>query len=648
MRLANATEASRLFRLRLIYVPYRFLSKGASRRAAMMLCGLVIGMAIFSTRAIAQVDTGAISGTVRDKSGAVLPGAQVTLTNQGTNLAASTKSDANGFYTFTPVQIGTYTVSTEYQGFEKVVHPNIVVNVQQHVVVDFTLAPGKAVESVQVIAQPSGLQTESASVGEVVGSKQINDLPLNGRNYFFLAQLAPGVTFSQQDNRGEASNGRFVANGVPPTQNNYLLDGIDNNTNINTVQNGKDFVILTSIDALAEFKVQTSDYSAEFGRGAGAVINATTKSGTNRFHGDLWEFIRNDALDANDYFLNAAGRTRPEFRRNQFGFTAGGPLYVPHLYNGKNKTFLFGSYEGTRIRQGSLFSTTVPTLAEGSSGYTDFSNLISGQSGSQTDLLGRDLPLGTILDPATTRPVTQGQTDPVTGLPATATGYVRDPFPNNVIPANRIDPNAVKLLQLLPAPNVPGIFNNYLSTPIFQENINQINARVDQIIGDHDQAFARFSWTHDDRVRPGPFPGIADGSNPLNDASLHDHSLGAALSETHTFSATLVNEARLGLSREHALFVQPYANTLGIPQQYGIQGIPQVSDNGGLPMIEIGSLTTFGSPWYVPSDKYSTTYQFTENLTKVKGAHTLRAGFEAQHILCPVRSAALCTRADGL
>ena len=283
------------------------------------------------------------------------------------------------------------------------INPDIVVNVQQHVVVDFRLVPGTAVQSIQVNARQSDLQTESASVGQVVGSAQINSLPLNGRNYFFLAQLGRGVTFAQQDARGEASNGRFVANGVPPEQNNYLLDGIDNNTNINTVQNGKDFVILTSIDALSEFKVQTSNYSAEFGRGAGAVINATTKSGTNRFHGDLWEFIRNDALDANDYFLNAAGKKRPEFRRNQFGFTSGGPLYVPHLYNGKNKTFLFGSYEGTRIRQGSLFSSTVPTLAEGSSGYTNLADLIPGQSGSQTDLLGRVLPLGTILDPATTR-----------------------------------------------------------------------------------------------------------------------------------------------------------------------------------------------------------------------------------------------------
>src|SRR5580698_6057435 len=199
MRLVNATGANRLFRLRSMCAPSEFLSKGAVRRAAMMLCGLVIGMAIFSTKTLAQVDSGAISGTVRDQSGAVLAGAQVTSTNQGTNLTTSTKSDANGFYTFAPVQIGTYTIATEYQGFEKVIHPDIVVNVQQHVVIDFNLIPGTAVQSVQVTAKQSDLQTENASVGQVVGSAQINNLPLNGRNYFFLAQLAPGVTFSQQD-----------------------------------------------------------------------------------------------------------------------------------------------------------------------------------------------------------------------------------------------------------------------------------------------------------------------------------------------------------------------------------------------------------------------------------------------------------------
>jgi TonB dependent receptor len=249
--------------------------------------------------------------------------------------------------------------------------------------------------------------------------------------------------------------------------------------------------------------------------------------------------------------------------------------------------------------------------------------------------LGRAFPLGTIFDPATTRSITRGHADPVTGLIAENSGYVRDPFPGNIIPAGRLDANALKLLQLLPEPNAPGIFNNYISTPTFRENIDQFAIRADQILADRDQIFFRFSWVHDDRVRPGPFPGIADGSNPLNDASLQDHSLGGALSETHTFSSSLINEVRAGLSRERALFVQPYADTMGIPEQYGIQGIPQEPLNGGLPMISVGTLTTFGSPYYVPSDKYSTTYQIADNVTKIVGSHSFRAGAELQHIVSP-------------
>jgi hypothetical protein len=583
-----------------------------------------------------QVDTGAILGTIKDQSGAVIPRAKIALRNDGTNFYTSTQTGTDGSYILTPVRIGTYTVTAEFQGFHGEVRPHIVVNVQQQVVVDFTLVPGSETQMIEVTAEPGLLQTQNASVSQVVSSTAINNLPLNGRNYFFLAQLSPGVTFSQQDARGEESNGRFAANGTPPTQNNYLLDGLDNNTNINTVQNGKDFVVRTPIDALAEFKVQTLDYSAEFGRGAGAVLNATTKSGTNSFHGDMWEFLRNDALDATDFFLNAANKPKGAFRRNEFGFTAGGPVYIPHIYNGRNKTFIFGDYQGTRIAQANVFSSTVPTLAEQESGYTNFSDLIPAQSGSRTDILGRSFPSGTIFDPATTRSVTNGQADPVTGLVATANGFVRDPFSENTIPGGRIDSNAVKLLELLPAPNQPGIFNNYISDPTFTEGINQFDVRVDEIVSGHDQIFGRYSYVHDNRIRPGPFPGYADGSNPLNDASLQDHSLSTMLSETHTFSPTLINEARIGVSRERANFLQPYANVTGIPQQFGIQGVPQTSENGGLPYFSVGSFSNFGAPYYIPSDKYSTVYQLTENLTKVHASHGFKAGVEIQDIRQPL------------
>ena len=207
-------------------------------------------------------------------------------------------------------------------------------------------------------------------------------LPLNGRNYYFLAQLAAGVTFGQAGTRNEDLNGRFTANGLRATQNDYLLDGIDNNSSIISVQNGKDYVIQNPIDALSEFKIQTNNYNAEFGRAAGAVLNATVKSGTNELHGDVWEFIRNDVLDANDYFLNHAGKGRPEFQRNQFGFTLGRPgSPAPPLQRPQSRTFFFGDYEGTRVNQGNQITGTVPTALENSSGFTNFSDLLSLQSG---------------------------------------------------------------------------------------------------------------------------------------------------------------------------------------------------------------------------------------------------------------------------
>jgi len=580
-----------------------------------------------------QVDTGSISGIIKDASGAVVPGAKVTLTNEGTSLVRLTTSSGNGGYAFSPVTIGTYTITAGLAGFQTVVRAGITVSVQQQAVVNFTLQPGQVSQSVTVTGATQLLQTQNASVGQVIGATAINNLPLNGRNYFFLAQLTTGVTSGQQDARGENSNGRFSANGTRPTDNNYILDGADDNTTLIAVQNGHDFVVRPPVDAIEEFKVQTNNYSAEFGRAAGAVLNATLKSGTNKFHGDLWEFLRNDKLDAADFFENAANKKKGEFRQNQFGVTAGGPLVVPHLYDGKNKTFIFGDYEATRIRQGNVFVSTVPTAAERASGFTDFSSLLAGQSGSRTDALGRSFASGTIFDPATTRLVTAGQMDPVSGIVAAQSGYVRDPFQGNIIPQGRLDPNAIKLLNLLPAPNGPGIFNNYTSSPVFQENVNSFDVRVDQILTDRDQVFVRYSFRQDNRIRPGPFPGFADGSDSLNDASLNDRAQSAVASWTRTFSPTVVNVARAAISREHALFLQPFGNQLGIPEQFGIQGVPQVAENGGLPRFDVGSITRFGSFGYIPSDKTGTVPQFSDDFTKVFSKHTVKAGFQYQHVI---------------
>jgi hypothetical protein len=370
--------------------------------------------------AFGQVDEGAITGTVMDSSGAVIPNADVTLLNTDQGITLQTKSTGSGGYTFSPVRQGNYTITVTAKGFAKTTQKNVHVDVAQVLQVNVQLKLGSATETVEVTTAPPLMQTEEASVGQVVGSEEVNALPLNGRNFTFLAQLGAGMQTPQADTRGNAASGAFSANGLRPAQNNYLLDGIDNNSNAVDFLNGTNFVILPPLDAIQEFKVQTADFSAELGRSAGAVLNATVKSGTNSLHGAVWEFFRNDKLDAADWFEDNSGIAKGELRLNQFGGTVGGPII-------KNKFFFFGDYEGKRRVQGNTASgLSVPTAAERSSSYTDLSDRINGTA--RPDALGRLIIPGTVLDPATTRSVTAGTVDPVSGLQATTTGYVRDPF----------------------------------------------------------------------------------------------------------------------------------------------------------------------------------------------------------------------------
>ncbi len=588
----------------------------------------VILVCLGSPAIYAQLESGAILGTVTDQSRAVIPGAKVILTNEETGFTVSTITASGGTYAFTPIKIGTYAVSAEFRGFETSVRPHITVNVQQQVVVDFSLRPGLETQTVEVTSGVPLLQVQNASVGQVVDGKQVNDLPLNGRNFTFLAQLSAGVTTMQQDSRGFGASGGFSANGVRSESNNYLLDGIDNNNDSQDFLNGTFYVALPPVDAIAEFKVETANYSAEFGRAGGAALNATLKSGTNQFHGDLWEFLRNDKLDAADFFTNAAGLGKGEFRQNQFGFTAGGPIR-------RNKTFIFGDYQGTRIRQALVYQKTVPTALMRSSGYNDLSDLFTQSTGSVTDALGRTFRVGQIFDPATTRAVTAGQVDPVTGVKAVSTGYVRDPFPGNLIcpanPCGRIDQNAVKLLNLYPSPNLPGIFNNYASAPIQSLTGDSFDVRADQNFSEHDQMFARMSYTRNPRFIPGPFPGVADGGS-FNGGDQTVGTRNAALSETHSFSPTLINSFRFSFGRVHTLFAPTTVDQLGIPAQFGIQGIPQVPLNGGLPQFSITGLAPIGQSTYTPINEWDDTWEVADSLTKVYKSHTLKAGFEGIYL----------------
>ncbi len=579
----------------------------------------------------AQVDMGSISGIVRDPSGAGIPYAKVVLTNEDTNIAVSTTTGSDGEYTFSLVKIGHYSVSASGTGFQTVQQKNVTLDVQQKINLDISLVLGQTTETVVVNEAPPALQTQDASVGQVIEEREVKSLPLNGRNFTFLAQLSAGVTQDQADTRGLGQSGSFAANGLRPAQNNYLLDGLDNNANLVDFLNGTAYAVRPPVDAIQEFKVETNDYSAEMGRSAGAVLNATIKSGSNQYHGSAWEFLRNDKFDAANFFENSGGIPKGKYRQNQFGATFGGPIR-------KDKTFFFMDYEGTRIRQAVPLTSTVPTALERSSGYTNLSELLT-QGGTRTDVLGRTFALGQVFDPSTTRAVTCGVADPVSGTTApcgtnpagTQLGFVREAFPGNIIPAGRLDPNAIKLLNLYPSPNLPGLFNNFAANPALSNNVDQFDVRVDHSFSQKDNIFGRLSFQEVPTFLPGPFGGIADGGSFASGDQLAK-SWNSVISETHAFSPTLINEVRAGYNRIASSRLQPNANTPGIPEQFGIGGVPQADSNGGLGTFFISGLNQLGSNQFLPSIELSTTSQVTDNLTKSLGRHTIKVGFQFQRL----------------
>jgi hypothetical protein len=601
--------------------------------------------------AYAQVDTGSIVGNVADASGASVPGATLTIADEATGRTQIQQSGQDGSYIFSPLKIGFYTLTVAKTGFETSVQNHIEVTVQGHLEINPKLQVGAVTQEVQVNSTGPILETQSSSIQQLVDQKVINDLPLNGRNAAFLAQLSAGVTISQNDSRNLQASGSFTANGSRRTQNDYLLDGMDDNVAIADLVNQAQFVVLPPPDALREFTVQTSDYSAEFGHAAGAVLNVTTKSGSNAFHGDLWEFLRNDFFDAKDYFVLSTQR-KPEFRLNQFGGTFGGPVVIPHLYNGHDKSFFFVDYQGTRIVQGKTYTETVPTAAENKNGFTNLQDLISLQTGTKTDLLGRVFPSGTVFDPATSRPVTANQVDAVSGLTPTSSGDVRDPFYTGVllgmtnftgasaeallnqIPSTRINSNAVALLDLLPAPTSSALTNNYTASPAATTGINSFDTRFDEVFSAKDSAFARYSYVYNNQFQPSPFPGVADGGASRPGTGWTE-SQNEALSETHVFTPKLVLEVRAGYSRVADLRIQNDANVLGIPTQYGIQGIPQIPTNGGLPTLSFGALSSMGAAGTLPSSKASDIFQISGNLSIDRGRNQIRVGSEYQYIAAP-------------
>jgi outer membrane receptor protein involved in Fe transport len=557
------------------------------------IIGCLLLVSLFSSlAAYGQTDTASIVGTVVDASGATLPNAVVTLVNLGTNLKTVAKTDSAGNYIATPLKIGNYSVAVEVQGFKGVTRTGIVLQVQDRLRVDFTLQVGSVSEQITVRDAAPLLQSESSALGNVIESQQIADLPLNGRDYTQLVALTTGVTKIAESGIGltggsaTASNGNaggaFAVNGTRGLLNNFILDGIDNNSNDNGAQ-----VLKTSVDAIQEFKVQTSNYSAEFGRSGGAVINATIKSGTNGFHGTVFDFLRNDVLDARGYFEQPDDKKAP-FRQNQFGFTFGGPIK-------RNKIFFFTDYQGTRIGTAVTDISTVPTLAELNG---DFSAIQS-----------------QIYDPNTTT-IVNGQA-------------VRAPFPGNIIPANRFDPIAHNMLLLYPAPNVPGaLSHNYIANDPGSINIDQGDGRGDYVINQSQQLFGRFSISHTNKFQQPPLPGLADGGNGTQGISF-DSTRGLAVGHTWAIRPTMVNDVRVGFNRDHYTNGLPAYGLNVPPADLTVPGVPDNPAFNGLTLFQIsGGFRRLGFPGFAPTVSASQEIQYGDTLSIIHGKHSLKIGVQ--------------------
>jgi hypothetical protein len=549
------------------------------------LLALAVLFSLIPKPAAGQAVTGTILGRVADTSGAIIPGAKVTVTQTETGFSRTLITDSKGEYTAPSIPTGTYTITGELTGFKTVSLNNVHLGVDQKLKLDLKLDVGQMTETVEIQAETPLLQTSSSDLGATIDEEQIKMLPLNGRNFVSLTRTIPGVLRAPPganiDGAGSlawrASAG-FSANGQRARDNNYLLDGVDNNeTWLQTV------VIFPSVDALDEFKIQTSTYSAEFGKSLGGVVNLQIKSGSNTFHGSAFDFNRNDAFDANNFFNNKAGRAKPDFKQNQFGGTLGGPIV-------KDKTFFFASYQGLRIDQGQTDLSTVPTDAMRAGDFSAINRIIY---------------------------------DPLTGLP----------FPGNIIPANRFDPASKNVLdQLYPAANIAGtkspsgqVINNYLINPTLQREDNQIDAKIDQVVSPSNRFFVRYSFQKTHRNLPATLPhGDAGTTFGAGDGNIKAQ--GLAVNDSHTFNPSLLNEFRFGWT-SIKFFMTPIDYGTNPAEAVGIPGInlgdPSTS---GMTQLIFQNIRNLGANSNQPLITNQNDFQIYDNLTKISGRHTFKLG----------------------
>lgn len=558
-------------------------------------------LSLFAMPLAAQ--TGGLSGNVKDPSGASVANATVTLTNQATNVRQSQNTGSAGTFAFPQVQPGSYRLEAEAAGFKKFIQTDIAIEVQQQASIDPVLQIGDTTESVQVTAETPLLQPNTSSLGQVVNNRSIMELPLIGRNTLALVVLTAGTVpmgaFGGIPARTNAYNqGYFSTNGSQVLTNETLMDGIPANA---ALFNAPAYVPV--VDGVEEFKVQTNSFSAEFGRTGGGVVNIVTKSGTNLLHGTAYDFYRNNHLDANNFFNNLNNRPLPFNNMNQFGGTVGGPIVLPHIYNGHDKTFWFFGYEGLRERRGLTQVETVPTQAQLAGNFKGGPIIYD--------------PLSTVPDPA--RP---GQ-------------YLRTPFENNVIPASRIDAVAAKVRGYYPAPNATGTAsgaNNFIGNGAAPNSQNQYTGRIDHSITASQRIFARVSWSD---VQRGAVDFFGTGAGWINPGGggvpLVFGARNAALDYTNAITPTLLLDMRYGFVRQFVTKVPQLTGidltSVGFPSSFANQtfwdALPAFQPSGYQPIAAATSDLIH---------RFDNTHSMAASLTKVLQTHTMKMGADYRFI----------------
>ncbi|MEO7145300.1 MAG: TonB-dependent receptor, partial [Bryobacteraceae bacterium] len=541
-----------------------------------------------------QVSTGTITGAVEDSSGAVIQNAEISVKQTDTSEIRAARTNGSGEFNVPFLQPGNYAVTAAVRGFKTQTLSGITLRVDQTANLRIRLDIGASTETVEVTGGAPLVDSATSSLGQVIENKQILDMPLNGRNPFALGLLSGNTT----PMFGMGSNLPFIAGGGRFSANEITLDGVDDNTVSNAGAIGRNGIaFVPSVDAVQEFKVKTSTFSAEFGHAAGAIVNATIKNGTNEFHGVLFEFLRNNALDANNYLSNAASQPRAAFHQNQFGFALGGPVLIPKVYNGRNRTFFFADYQGTRqnTAAGRSITDVPPAVLRGG----DFSSVKTA-----------------IYDPATRAVGPSGL-------------VIADPFPGNIIPASRLNASATAITGLIPLPNfgAPGtLARNYFYQPPQFSNTDQGDIRVDQSLSANNNFYARFSVSENSKPAVGNFPGFIGGGT----SSIDDSAQGV-ISDIHIFTPNLVNEFRFGYVRHNGSIFGSGQDGAAFAQQHNVAlfpapilGFPSIAFNYSGQLSGTSEFSGWGGG--DPNLNIENRFQWADNVSWTRGRHTLKFG----------------------